>query len=308
MPDLGRWTVLDKMAEMYGEESGYVYAGNSPIGVTDIGGYFKIDAEFARQYPVLAKMIKYYLPMLSDNPTVRSGFKAVTGFSDKEFDEMVAFGSGPWITPTQPEKANWMDQNNPAYKGDSNFDPKNHPDDLFLSQASIERLEEIMSNAIVNRDGSGVAGEMFYLSLMIMHKAAHYGVFHHFGLDESKRREYLREQGAEWERLTFRQFSYTNGSSGMDRDDVNNYFRNIIRLENGRGMSASYSGWFNTWVFTNAPGVQGQKRQRSYIILINLSRTVTKSIFNFYENIICRSQDPGSCFAAPSIDFLRRSI
>ena len=92
--------MIDPMAGLYISESPYVFAGNSPIAFIDEGGLFKISAHFAKLYPTLTRMLKYYLPMLKDNKIVREAFTKLTGMGNAEFDQMVSYGSGPWITPT----------------------------------------------------------------------------------------------------------------------------------------------------------------------------------------------------------------
>ena len=100
---IGRSPVQDVLQERYPNEPAYVFAGNNPVYFTDAGGLFRIDPVTARDYPFLAKMIQYYLPLLKDNPIIRASFKR-TGMTDEQFDEMVTYGTGSWITATRPDE------------------------------------------------------------------------------------------------------------------------------------------------------------------------------------------------------------
>ncbi|TKC60159.1 hypothetical protein FBD94_14690 [Pedobacter hiemivivus] len=213
-PVIGRWNVIDPMSGLYMSESPYAFAGNSPVTFVDEGGLFKINAQFARLYPTLTRMLKYYLPMLKDNKVVRNAFIKTTGMGNAEFDQMVTYGSGPWITPTRPELANSRNWNDPAYGDDSQFDPNRYPDDLFISQGKLEALELAFKKASVSQNGNELGFQMFVTSLTVMHEATHYGFFKTNGLAKSEKVESKVELGAQFEKAAFEQFSYSTTQNG----------------------------------------------------------------------------------------------
>jgi len=248
---LGRWYSVDPMADIYFSESPYVYAGNSPIKFVDAGGLFRIDALFAEMYPTLTKMLKYYSPMLKYNDAVRNAFKEVTDMTDAEFDQMITYGKGPWITPTRPELANWTNQNDPAYSEDSGYDGVRYPNNLFIEKNILVSLE----NAFKSKNADELGFNMFMASIAVMHEAAHYGVFKKKGASEAEKMESANEQGARWEGLAYRQFSYTNKTSngGLSRDDVREYYHTSLTTASSIGMTLSPRIWYNNMVFKQTP-------------------------------------------------------
>ncbi len=242
---IGRWSSIDPMSELYRSESPFVYGGNCPLRFMDIGGLFKIEASFVREYPTLAKMLKYYLPMLKDNPIVREAFTKVTGLGNKEYDEIVTYGKGPWVTPTRPELGNWTNQGNIAFGYDNEFDGDSYPNNIFIAQERLRSLEK----AFKSHDASELGFRMFWVSLAIMHEATHYGVFKNYGPKLSKRMEVQMERGALFEKLAFRQFSYLGGNGAMNVDDVRNYYTNSLSEVGRIGMTLSPRQWFNNFIF-----------------------------------------------------------
>ncbi|WP_198405653.1 RHS repeat domain-containing protein [Chitinophaga caeni] len=180
-PRLGRFLSTDPFERKFLEESPYGFAGNNPVSYVDYNGMFKISPFFAKRYPTLAKIIKYYLPLLKDNPAVRDAWIKSSGYKDieaggKAFDEMVTYGNGPWISPTRPESEAKTDRIpiiNKVFSGDGGgeFDGNYFPENLFIGYGLIENLE----TAVKKGDEDAIAETMFIVTTTIMHESAHYG-------------------------------------------------------------------------------------------------------------------------------------
>jgi RHS repeat-associated protein len=265
MPDIGRWNSIDDVADMFYDESPYSYAANNPVNVIDVGGYFRISAEFAYKYPTLTKMIAHYLPLLKGNQGVKKAWMEVTNGTSAQFDEMVTYGSGPEIIPTDPSKASIYNQRDPCASDDSQFSPK-HPDKLFIAPDALQELEEEMKKAI-NGQENQMGPQMFYVSLKIMHEAAHYGVFKHKGekafwsLESNPR---FGDQGAAWEDRAYERFSYkSEASPSMNKDEVFNYYHKNYSDDTMRGMTLNPQMFYNYIMLMGpTPGTSESKRKK----------------------------------------------
>lgn len=208
----GRFLSVDPMAKKFPEESPYGFAGNSPISYVDYNGMFKISPFFAKRYPTLAKVIKYYLPLLKDNPGIRDAWIKTSGYKDLEaggraFDEMVTYGKGPWISPTRDEseaKTDNMPLLNKIFygQGGGEYDENSFPDNLIIGHGQIEDLE----TAVRKGDEDAIAEAMFIVTSAIMHESAHYGRSKLGVLPDN---DFTNEAGAQFEFFAFgERFSY----------------------------------------------------------------------------------------------------
>ncbi|WP_162915796.1 LamG-like jellyroll fold domain-containing protein [Paraflavitalea soli] len=251
-PRVGRFLSTDPMSRSYSGESNYSYAGNSPIMLTDFDGYFKISPYFAKKYPSLTRVLQYYLPLLKDNPQVKAAWVKTIGFSsnaegEKAFDEMVTFGSGPWITPTRPSKeikSNMLSRfAEPAPEGEWSEAPAAYADNLAISYFSLEALEA----AIKKGDDKEIGTNMFIVSTVIMHEATHWGKWKYNCCEANN---YYYEKGATFEENAFGQrFSYRHPNiadmelNALDKALMNKYSSS----ERGRYGSPSFGLTINSF-------------------------------------------------------------
>lgn len=268
LSDIGRWNSLDYPADVFDDESPYSFGANNPINVIDIGGHFRISAEFANKYPTLTKLIAWYLPLLKTNRTVKNAWTEVTGGTADQFDDMVTYGSGPEIVPTQPEKATFWSTNDPFTSEDNQFDP-DHPNKLFLAPTSLNELELEMAKAAKGEENQ-LGAQMFLVSLKVLHEAVHYGVFRHRG----KKNFYNLEgsggplggdQGSRWEGRAFkRRFSYRSElSPAMDRNDVFEYYKSNFSEPRMRGMTLHQDFFYNYMMLMGPTPISNQSKTAS---------------------------------------------
>ncbi|PZR01414.1 MAG: hypothetical protein DI539_28510 [Flavobacterium psychrophilum] len=251
-PVIGRWNVKDQLSGILSSESPYSYAGNSPINFVDEGGLFRINAQFAKAYPTLTRMLKYYLPMLKNNKTVRDAFIKTTGVSNTEFDQMVSYGSGPWIVPTRYDLQNSSNFTNPAYQSGSHYKPEYDEENLYISGEKLAALERAFKQASISHNGKELGFQMFVTGLTIMHEAAHYGFFKKHGLKEAQKLDARGvEIGADFEGRAYSRFSYTSEGAAMDEHAMRKYYDANISSQSLRGLTliAEKLGDFNWNIF-----------------------------------------------------------
>jgi RHS repeat-associated protein len=261
-PRIGRFLSVDLYKDLFPHQSPYINSGNSPIRNVDYNGMFKIDAFFIKQYPTLARMIQYYLPMLKDNPEVRSSFMQVSGASSEDFDGIVSFGSGPWITPTRPDDASISRQssNNPEVGSDNQFfgRDKKYWNNLFIADHRLAELENRMKSALKSGDATSVMEQMFLVSVCIMHESTHRSYMLTHGYGNPSFRDIDQggdDRGFQWMKAAFgsrmtKNSQYT-GIEMLDEDKVYEYFHKLYRkpVMIGLSFSPNLGGFFNRMIF-----------------------------------------------------------
>jgi RHS repeat-associated protein len=240
-PSIARWNAIDPIAVFFPNESPYNYVGGNPVRNVDMEGMFRIDAYFIGKYPNIATAIMKYLPSLKDNPQIIKAFTEVTGFSGEQFNKMIEYGAGPWVTATR-SPVNYYDQGE-FFVNQNQFSPT-YPDHLFLSGSGLDALERELSTCSVSNYQAG----MFLASIMVMHEAAHYAYYHTYGNKNPKRRDIERNG-------TDKGFShrFTDPSSmihdAFDKDAVRKYAQ--------QNENSSHLNGLAHWV-TTVNGLIGQ--------------------------------------------------
>lgn len=217
-PRLGKFFSTDPMTEINPGESPYTFAGNSPIGLTDFEGLFKISPYFAKKYPSLAKILKNVLPTYINNVEARDNWILNMGFDNKQagisaWEEMLTYGKGPWITPTLTEKelSNtreghdlylWRFGNGSGNEWSKQF---GYADNISFESFNLDKLEA----ALKSGDDEEVAFNAFRTLILVMHESGHWA------RSERAHKANLTggrgEDGAQAEEAVFgKRFSYTN--------------------------------------------------------------------------------------------------
>lgn len=77
-PQLGRWFVIDPMSEKFSSTSPYLYGGNNPVLMIDVGGKYAVSVHYDITYGELIKLgyskeradlIAHYSSTYADHPT-----------------------------------------------------------------------------------------------------------------------------------------------------------------------------------------------------------------------------------------------
>ncbi len=179
---LGRFLSIDPMTVISPQESPYLFAGNSPLALSDFDGLFKISPYFVKKYPTLAKILKYVLPTFINNIEARDGWIRANGFDDKNkgitaWEEMLTYGKGPWITPTLSKeellKNGGMEGLSlylSRFGGGNEWENDSYPNNISFSSWVLHDLESALK--------SGNDEETVFNSLkamiLIMHESGHW--------------------------------------------------------------------------------------------------------------------------------------
>jgi RHS repeat-associated protein len=234
-PAIGKWSVMDQMAGTYKTQSPYSYVGNDPVNYVDHDGEFRLSAQMAHKYPTLAKLVKYYLPMLAKIPAVESAFRHLTDYTKSEYLEMVSEGGGPNIIDASSnyEEGGPEDVADPHYNSaQSMFDGKNesHWNNIYISENDLINLEMSMRQAIKsgNFKSAKLQTFMFKVGMMIFHESTHRGnTMKH---DDWANRD-IYDIGSQFEREAFGEyFSYksmhnTGTTNAYDNNQINAYLQ-----------------------------------------------------------------------------------
>ena len=196
----------------------------------------------AKQYPTLAAMVRYTLPLLTKNSLIRKSFEQVTGFTDAQFNEMVSYGTGPNIIDADPKYADYLHQDDPHGKRSSQFlGTDEYKDNIYISANELQDLEDAAKNLM--KKGSGInnlRSEIFKIALLIIHESTHRGVFFK-GTPYSKKVDADPEDdaGSYWEYVAFGQrFSHNpnNVSDAINNGQLHSYLNGHPNVFFGWGM------------------------------------------------------------------------
>ncbi|MEX6686185.1 RHS repeat-associated core domain-containing protein [Danxiaibacter flavus] len=224
-PRIGTFTSVDPYAGMFSSETPYMFAGANPVNMTDYNGMFKISPFFVKRYPTLAKYLGTILPALQRNTTIRDewiySMRFEKGLGIKIWNELLTYGSGPYITPFRPDeefKGGLQGQLNVfafgQARGGREGDIYGYPDNLSIGFSFFDDLEA----ALKSGDGKEIGYRMFLVHIMVMHEGGHWARSR-AGL--SARRGRLEDGAMSEEGVFGRRFNYTGRVKGGDPDALN---------------------------------------------------------------------------------------
>ena len=254
-PTIGRSNRIDPAGELSDGESSYAHAGNNPQSFIDAGGAFKIDAEFARSYPILTRMLAHYLPQLANNRQVVSYFMNQYNLSEKQVTENFEFGNGPWITPTQ-DFIFGEDMQDPRFTSHSGLYHPEYKNGIYKNNIFINKdVLALLEQSFKSRNIADLGGRMFETTLIILHEYTHY-----LNVKTNKNWKAIEErmeQGALFEKKNFKQFSYTKNNGGFG--PIKEYYQQNALSSKMTGMSLSSQDYFNNFFLINSQQPKAQK-------------------------------------------------
>ena len=94
-PQIGRWHVIDPMADKFYNETPYNYAGNNPVNLVDEGGNFKMKPSDQKKYSVLAGYLKNGISEILGSKNIMNALMKYGQFTEKQIrDKIVKWGNG----------------------------------------------------------------------------------------------------------------------------------------------------------------------------------------------------------------------
>jgi RHS repeat-associated protein len=155
-----QFITMDPLAEKYYSVSPYAYCANNPVRYKEMDGRFKLDANFAQQYPRLARYLEYGIQQVLDNPTIMASLQKHGQMSKENIEEGLTWGSGPNIRVTSLTNTTHI---NIPILGQHPHGTSN----LLIQKDLIELLEK----------ATGMEREavLFLVGVTILHEFVHYG-------------------------------------------------------------------------------------------------------------------------------------
>ena len=150
-----RFLSVDRFADKFSYQSGYLYAGNNPIRYIDLNGDFNISPKFKKDYPKLSLYIMKYIEADMSRSSIKALFMEKTKISNYDYNEMIRPNSGPTITPF----VGFGVGHNGAYEEHSKTIKINRGLLNIYKNASSEKIKNIA---------------LYYILKKIVHESSHY--------------------------------------------------------------------------------------------------------------------------------------
>jgi RHS repeat-associated protein len=166
---LGRWLSLDLLAKEFPNESGYIFAGNTPITLIDKKGYYKITPEDQKKYPVLTKYLSTnVLNDVLNSPTIMANLMTYGKLSKEQITKALTWNDG--LNLSIGEIA-W--DAGGAYRGCGGLIPDGQP--ITSTAYDFFQLNVNLVTLLENAKPEDMQAALLAVVSTILHETVHYG-------------------------------------------------------------------------------------------------------------------------------------
>lgn len=177
---IGRWHVIDPLADNFVYESPYIYAGNNVVNFIDVGGKYKMKPSDQKKYPVLTGYLKKGIGNILNSSKIMAGLKKYGGFSENDVkDKLVKWNSG--IEIQLVDKPGSLEGANGYYPGGRDMP-------IQINSALAAQLE--------NADPAVREAALLVIATTILHESVHYGDWADGFPAKDKTVSYLNDDGS----------------------------------------------------------------------------------------------------------------
>ena len=171
---VGRWHVIDPMADKFLYETPYCYAGNNPVMNVDVGGNFKYPqgktgTQYQNDYKILTKYLRSdNLLQLLNSQTIVNAFKKYGSLNIDQLKKDLKWGSGATIKiVNQPG-------NSTAFPYVNGYTPPDeHGDVVEISKKLVQLLESAKPE---DKEAA-----LWYVVKVLLHEENHRGDIKMYG-------------------------------------------------------------------------------------------------------------------------------
>jgi RHS repeat-associated protein len=169
MPEIGRFTGIDKLAQNYMRYTGYGYVVNNPISFVDFNGEFVLPQEFLNRYPRLEQYLRKGIQKVLDNKVIKDALKKHTGYSNEQLTEIFTWGKGPTLNPSKlgDERLSILGETMALITPDGSYSP---------GTAFIMINEDLLAD-LESAQGRDKDYMLFITAVTILHELVHFGNF-----------------------------------------------------------------------------------------------------------------------------------